>query len=190
MGCPSCKQRGYILSHRADKDVNDIQRCDECMTFENDREASIACYLAAIADKKAACKNCNDKGYVLISGRVEVVRCLECKKFETDSDAATSCYNDAVLFSIEIPEKFLCVELMICYTDNTWNTDYIYIPYPEDEEGQQDDELLTKCTKLWEEKEEAVAGQRSSISPPVAHIALYNVNWDEPVDKDGERTEG
>lgn len=82
-------------------------------------------------------------------------------------------------------DKFLTVELMICWMDYTWSNDYVWIPYPEDEVGQQDEEVLTAAIKLWEEKEEAVIDQRGSVGPVVAKICLYNVNWDEPVDKDG-----
>jgi len=84
------------------------------------------------------------------------------------------------------PDKFLSVEIIICYMDHTWDTDYVYIPFPDsDTMESQDQEILTECIKRWEEQEEAVVDQRGSIGPIVAHYGLYNVNWDEPVDKDG-----
>lgn len=85
-------------------------------------------------------------------------------------------------------DKFLTVELMICWMDNTWTTDYVWIPYPTDDEKPE--EILTEAIKLWEAAEEAVIDQRGSVGPVVAKICLYNVNWDEPTDKDGNRIEG
>lgn len=84
---------------------------------------------------------------------------------------------------VELPDKYLSVEVIICYMDHTWNTDYVYIPYPEQDASSQ--ELTDLVIGQWEKEEVAAAEQRGSIGPMVAHVGLYNVNWDEPVDKDG-----
>ncbi len=83
-------------------------------------------------------------------------------------------------------KKFLNVEMIICRLDHTWFNDYVLIPYPEDGELLTD----TKFTAIqkWTLEEAARNGKRPAdeIIPTVSYVGIYNINWDEPVDENGE----
>ena len=80
-------------------------------------------------------------------------------------------------------DKFLSVEMIIAYIDSTWTTDYVEIPYPE--AGELLDETIQKAKTKFAEEEEIKAEQRGSVGPSIAYVGIYNINWDEPLDKDG-----
>ena len=76
-------------------------------------------------------------------------------------------------------DKFLAVEIIICYLNNTWNTEYVYVPYPE--AGEMLQETKDKATTEWEKMND----KRLLDFGTRTYIGVYNINWDEPVDKDG-----
>lgn len=81
-------------------------------------------------------------------------------------------------------KKFLNVEVIICFLDHTWTTDYIQIPYPND--GCSEEDVKSIVLQKWQTEEDLKIDQRGSVGSTVTHVGLYNVNWDEPVDEHGE----
>ena len=81
--------------------------------------------------------------------------------------------------------KFLLVEIIICFLDHTWTTDYVQIPYPND--GCSGEDLKSMAIQQWEKEEEEKEKQRPSTGASISYVGIYNVNWDEPVDENGDR---
>jgi hypothetical protein len=83
-------------------------------------------------------------------------------------------------------KKFLNVEIIVCLADNTWYTDYVLIPYPDG--GEMLDDTKFKAIQKWTLEETVKNDKRpeSEIIPTVGYIGVYNINWDEPVDENGD----
>ena len=85
-------------------------------------------------------------------------------------------------------KKFINVELIICYFDNTWNTDYVLME--SFEEAVYDDFHQIAIDK-WSKEQDARLSQCTGLEPSIVHIGVYNINWDEffnekgdPIDED------
>jgi hypothetical protein len=90
---------------------------------------------------------------------------------------------DVQTVEIEEPDntgKFLAVEIIVCYLDHTWDTTYVYIPYPE----SNDSELKVKddAVKHYIDNRD----KRLIDMGTETYIGVYNVDWDEPVDENGD----
>ena len=81
-------------------------------------------------------------------------------------------------------KKFLNIEIIICFLDHTWNTDYVTLPYPDG--GEEIDDTRFKAIQQWGIEEQEKAEQRGSVGPTVTYVGVYNYNWDEPVDENGD----
>ena len=81
-------------------------------------------------------------------------------------------------------KKFLAVEILICYFEHTWNTDYVYIPYPE--AGEMLNETKDRAIEAYKKELEEQLGKVGTFGCNVAYLGIYNINWDEPVDENGD----
>ena len=78
-------------------------------------------------------------------------------------------------------KKFYTIELMLCWLDHSWTTDYETVPF---EEGDTEETLFKKAEKLYLARPCLL-----NADVTVTHVGLYNMNWDEPVDENGDMIE-
>ena len=70
-------------------------------------------------------------------------------------------------------DKLLKIEVIICFSDNSWTTDCVSIPYPDDDDFSGDLKCLV-LEKSWEKIE-----KMGSQCKPVYYVGIYSVNWDD-----------
>jgi hypothetical protein len=83
-------------------------------------------------------------------------------------------------------KKFYNVEIIICYLDHTWTTDYVSVPCPDDVLDFDEAEFKELAIAQWSREEEARLLQCTGLQPTVTYMGIYNVNWDEIIDEHGE----
>ena len=87
-------------------------------------------------------------------------------------------------------KKYFNVELIICYLDHTWTTDYAVVPCPDDVLDFDETEFSELAKAQWSKEEEIRQLQSISLQPTITYIGVYSVNWDELVDETGEPIDG
>ncbi len=121
-------------------------------------------------------EHCKDEDDLLDKLYTKATKLSNSIEFHASGDQA---FTDA-------KKKFLNVEVIICYIGHNWVTDYVLIPYPENNETEY--ETKDRAIHKWLEEESDRAKNRplDEIAPIVTYVGIYSYNMDEPVDENGD----
>lgn len=109
-------------------------------------------------------------------------------KEEVSGKQVASCHDkeDAeyllALINGTTEQKYMCIEILICYMSHRWDTDYVYIPFPEGNEVQEG--TKERALRQWRAEQQDTVQTES-----ITYFGIYNYNWDDQYTKDGDLIE-